>query len=203
MAYRLHEVHPSLVHYPLTLLPISVGADLVGTLTGSDKLKEIGRLSMAAGAVSALFAGLAGLVAQEEVDLDNEEAHGMLTSHRNLNLGLMAGSALMAWQRSRSEPGPGYLAAGVGSIAGLMWSAYLGGKLVYKHGAGVERAGGVLEGESPEFRRGQTADLFRKTGRHLKVGSSHTVEHLKEGEIAPVMRERRGGSKTNGQRPSP
>lgn len=198
MAYRLHEVHPSLVHYPLTFLPVSIGADLLGKLTGNDTLKEIGRYSMTAGAVSALFAGLAGLVAQEEVELESEEAHGMLTSHRNLNLGLMAGSALLAFQRNKSEPGAGYLAAGIGSLAGLMWSAYLGGKLVYKHGAGVERAGGVLEGESPEFRRGQTAELFRKTGRHLKSGSAHTVEHLKEGEIAPVMRERQDGS-----RPSP
>lgn len=197
MAYRLHEVHPSLVHYPLTFLPISVGADLWGKLTGNDMLKQIGRYSMTAGAVSALLAGLAGLIAQEEVDLDSDEARGMLTSHRNLNLGLIAGSALMAWRRNKSEPGAGYLAAGIGSLAGLMWSAYLGGKLVYKHGAGVERANGVLDGESPEFRRGQTAELFRQTGRHLKHGSAHTLEHLKDGEIAPVMRERRG------PRPSP
>lgn len=27
MAVRLHEIHPAIVHFPLTVLPVAVGAD--------------------------------------------------------------------------------------------------------------------------------------------------------------------------------
>lgn len=42
MAMRLHELHPSLVHFPIALLPTSIGSDLVGTLTRSRRLLELG-----------------------------------------------------------------------------------------------------------------------------------------------------------------
>src|SRR5205085_2791709 len=43
MAIKLHEVHPALVHLPLTLFPIAIGADLVGRVTGNDALMTVGR----------------------------------------------------------------------------------------------------------------------------------------------------------------
>jgi uncharacterized membrane protein len=179
-----------LVHYPLALLPMSIGADLLAKATGSEALEDFGRRTMMAGAVTAALSGVAGLVAQEEVNLEGDEAHNMLTTHRNLNIGLIVGSALLALRRRDSKPGAGYIAAGLGSLAGLAYSAYLGGKLVYKHGAGVERANGVLEGTSAELRRGSTREIFRQSGRHLKTGAQHTFEQLQQGEVAPTLRQR-------------
>jgi uncharacterized membrane protein len=40
---RLQEVHPATVHAPITLLPLSLAADVLGRLTGNDGLLELGR----------------------------------------------------------------------------------------------------------------------------------------------------------------
>lgn len=38
MVMRLHEIHPSLVHFPIALLPTAIASDLVGTFTRSRPL---------------------------------------------------------------------------------------------------------------------------------------------------------------------
>ncbi|HWC55794.1 MAG TPA: DUF2231 domain-containing protein, partial [Sphingomicrobium sp.] len=67
MAMKLHELHPSLVHFPLALLPLSIGADLLGRVTGSESLLDLGRRTMPLAAAGGLVAGVAGLMAQTEV----------------------------------------------------------------------------------------------------------------------------------------
>ncbi len=42
MPIRLQQMHPALVHFPITLLPVAVGADLLGCLTGSKPLHSFG-----------------------------------------------------------------------------------------------------------------------------------------------------------------
>ena len=43
MAIRLHQMHPALVHLPITLLPLAVGADLLGCITGGKSLHSFGQ----------------------------------------------------------------------------------------------------------------------------------------------------------------
>ncbi|HEX2197909.1 MAG TPA: DUF2231 domain-containing protein, partial [Burkholderiales bacterium] len=95
MALRLHEIHPSLVHYPLALFPASVLADLFGRLTGSRGLMKTGAALMPLAAGSAVVTGAAGLVAQESVRHEGR-AHDLLVTHRSLNLGLIGLSVAMA-----------------------------------------------------------------------------------------------------------
>src|SRR5690606_11711924 len=98
MVMRLQELHPSMVHYPIALLPVSLVADALGLLTRNRSLLEVGRLTMPVAAVSAAVAGVLGLIAQESVELD-DEAMDMLISHRTLNLGLIGLGAAMAVKR--------------------------------------------------------------------------------------------------------
>jgi uncharacterized membrane protein len=98
MAMRLQELHPSAVHYPIALLPVSLAADALGLLTGNRSLLEVGRLTMPAAAVSAAVAGVLGLIAQEVVDTD-EEGAAMLATHRTLNLALIGVAGAMAMKR--------------------------------------------------------------------------------------------------------
>src|SRR5690606_1413475 len=92
-------------------------------------------------AISAAVAGLFGLIAQEEVSLD-EEGEQILRTHRTLNVGLLGALTTMAAVRaSRRKPSAAYLVAGASVVAVMLFSAYLGGKLVYDHGAGVKRVG--------------------------------------------------------------
>jgi uncharacterized membrane protein len=63
----LHELHPSVVHAPLALLPTATVADLIAVATSDGAWEKVGRRLWVAGSLSALFAGVAGLAASQEV----------------------------------------------------------------------------------------------------------------------------------------
>lgn len=184
---RIQEIHPALVHFPIALLPTSLGADALGRATGNRTLMEFGRMTMPLAAASALISGLFGLVAQEAVDVEGE-AEEMLITHRNLNLGLIALAAVMATRRQRrSKPSIGYLLAGAAGSMVMSYSAYLGGHMVYELGVGVREAGGLLPGEAPEVRPGSLGHAARTSAEHLRDGAVNTVQQMAEGEIAPAL----------------
>ncbi|HEX6053046.1 MAG TPA: DUF2231 domain-containing protein [Gemmatimonadaceae bacterium] len=188
MAMRLQEIHPSLVHYPLALLPLSIGADLIGRATGSKAIKDLGRTTIPLAAASAAAAAVAGLVAQEEVNATGE-ARDKLVTHRNLNLGMVGAATAMAIWRSRHEEAtPGYLALGLAGLATMMYTAYLGGNMVYEHGVGVLPAGGVRGGVSPELTPGNMTEAARTAAADLRQGAQTVIEETRRGELAPHVR---------------
>lgn len=188
MALRLHEIHPSVVHFPLALFPASIVADLLGRITGSRSLMALGAKLMPVAAGSALVSGAAGLVAQQAVRAEGH-AHDLLSTHRNMNLGLIGLALAMTAVRARNDrPGAGYLFAGLGAVAAMNFTAYLGGKMVYEHGVGVRPAGGLDEARSPEIRRGTVRRALRRSSENAAGGARHTAEQLRHGEIAPALK---------------
>src|SRR5574338_791348 len=121
MTLRLQEVHPSLVHFPIALLPVSIGADVVGRATGNRGLFETARHTMEIAAVGAALAGISGLVAQEEVNVEGETMD-MLITHRNLNItATLLMSALALWRNRRYRPSLGYLGLGLAGVGALTY----------------------------------------------------------------------------------
>jgi uncharacterized membrane protein len=185
MSMRLQEVHPSLVHYPLALLPTSLTADLLGRVTGSSALLELGRQTMPLAAASGALAGVFGLVAQEAVRTEGRTTD-LLITHRNLNLAVVTALTALAAKRARAKkPGWGYLAVGFAALATAAYSAYLGGNMVYQHGVGVSPAGGLQEDRAPEITVDNLPRVARVTGTSLGSGLRHTLEELGRGELAP------------------
>ena len=194
MPVRLVEVHPALVHFPLALLPVAIGSDLAGRVTGRRDLYTVGRLCIAGAAASAALAGLFGFIAQEEVNAEGE-AREVLQTHRTLNvLALGAMTALAISRAAMRRPSPGYLLAGIVTMAGVAYSAYLGGRLVYALGVGVEKADG-LYGEPPELTTEDAGRAVSTAARDLGRGVLHTLREIAQGEIAPAL-----GRRSNGQR---
>jgi uncharacterized membrane protein len=189
MAIRLQEVHPSIVHFPIALLPVAIGADLLARATGSRRLAEVGRAMMPLAAASAAVSGATGLIAQEEVNAEGK-AYDILATHRSLNISLVTLSAIMAAWRLRSEkPGAAYLALGLGGIAAMTYSAYLGGKMVYEHGLGVRPAKGLRRG-SPELLPSKARQVASRTGRDLERGITSAIEDLRKGNVIPAFGQR-------------
>lgn len=187
MAVRLQKIHPSIVHYPLALLPIAVGADLVASVTGSETMAEVGRTLMPIAAASAALSAVTGLVAQEEVNAQGEAAD-LLATHRSLNLSLVTLSTAMAAYRLRREkPGLGYLALALAGLGAMGYSAYLGGKMVYEHGLGVKPADGLRDGDSPELLPSSARDVARRVGRDIEQGVAHALEDLRDGRVLPAV----------------
>lgn len=188
MSMRLQEVHPAMVHAPLTLLPLAVGADLVGRMTGSPTAYAVGRTAIVAAAGTAVLAAASGLIAQEEVRAEGL-AHDRLVTHRNLNLAVTAaGGVMAAWRAGRERPGWGYIAAGLSAIGVALYTAYLGGKMVYEHGVGVEAANGLARGEAPALAPGEFRHAMSASVEDLRRGVPRTWRQVRDGEIAPSLR---------------
>ena len=98
MAIRLEEMHPTLVHLPIALLPLAVVADWLGTTRDDDALRLVGRTAIRVAAVGAVAAASTGLVAGEQVN--EGDAHEMLATHRNLNAAATITTLAMASWRS-------------------------------------------------------------------------------------------------------
>lgn len=191
---RLQELHPAMVHFPIALLPLSVGADALGRITGSRVLSEVGRGTMPLAAAGAILAGLTGLIAQESARV-REDAHPLLVTHRNLNVALITLTSFLARRRAaHRRPGLGYLAAGVGGVGFMVYTAYLGGRMVYEHGVGVKPAGGLEEDAAPEIRAQSAGRAARLAREHLLHGIRHAWEHLRQGEVAPLIAGNEAGS---------
>ena len=186
MAIRLEEMHPTLVHLPMALLPLAVAADWLGAVRDDDSLREVGRTAIRVAAAGAVAAAGTGLIAGEEVN--EGEAREMLVTHRNLNAAATVTTLAMASWRGRTErPGALYLATGFAAVGLLGYTAYLGGKMVYANGVGVKPAGGVYRAGAPTMRAGQLRAFFTAALVDLFNGVRHRVQEVSSGKFVPYL----------------
>lgn len=187
MPIGLQEMHPAVVHFPIAFLPLSLGADALGRLTGDYVLMDMGRRLMPLAAASAVNAAAFGLVAQQAVRAEGQ-AHDLLVTHRTLNAGLVAlTTALAAVRVRRRRPGLGYLAVGLAAAGVMGYSAYLGGRMSYEHGVGVKPAGGLNEARGPEVGPGNVAQGARVAARNLGDGARGAAAEMASGELVPAL----------------
>ena len=191
MTMRLHELHPTLVHYPIALLPLAVGADLLARVLNRPSLSDVGRALTSLATVGMGVSAAAGLVAQDAVKAEGR-AHDLLVTHRNLNVGLFAGTVALALRRRRREPSLGSLAVGLSGLALMSYTAYLGGKMVYAHGVGVEAAGGFDEAKSPPLTTGHLGQAVSVAKSNAIQALKHAGKHLREGEVVPALADGHG-----------
>lgn len=188
MTLRLSEIHPTLVHYPIALLPASIALDAAGRATGDRGLSRAGAVLMPAALGGALAAAAAGILAQGASRFRSRESHEQLVTHRTLNAALTVTMAAMTAHRlrHRGPPGPGYLLVGLAAVGAMAYSAYLGGRMTYEHGVGVAAADGLRDetviGEDSvgTVARNAVADVVR--------AEKETLEETARGEIAPSLR---------------
>ena len=167
-----------LAHAPIILIPASVGADVAGRIADSGELRKIGRLTMPLATLTGAVAGATGLVAEQEV-VANDRGRRLLDSHRNLNLLATAvTTAMSAYRSAVDRPGWAYLSAGIAASGLIAYSSYLGGQMVYVHGVGVQKAGGLDHNKAPAIRPGNTARVVKTFGRQLLQGIKDAVGGL-------------------------
>jgi uncharacterized membrane protein len=187
MTIRLQQMHPALVHFPIALLPMAVAADLLGHFTGSRSLHSFGQKSIVLAAAGAAAAVVSGLIAGEEVNVEGD-ARDMLMTHRNLNVVATIVASCMAVVRSRRQtPGAVYLGVGVAGAGLVGYTAYLGGKLVYESGAGVDPAHGVYRPHAPALGAGKPGTFFKAAATDLVHGVEHMAKEVGSGKLAPTL----------------
>lgn len=137
MPMRTHELHPSLVHAPLTLLPLAAAIDVAAVITRSRRIDRLGRSCWLLGCGSGIAAGLAGMAASQQVDVQAPEVEDMMYLHGTGNVAILAASSALALFRLRHRATLRSALVGVSGSALSMLTAYLGGEMVYRHGVGV------------------------------------------------------------------
>jgi uncharacterized membrane protein len=184
MALRTHELHPSIVHLPLALLPATAIVDLLAALSPRDRrLDRVARRLWWWTAGGSLLVGLTGMAASQEIELREDRARDMMFVHGFGNFTLvLAAFGVAAW-RSRHRASLTSAAAGLLASGAAIYTAYLGGELVYTHGAGVKVLGGAAA-EAPAL---WSSEAPRRLARDAVLGLSWL---LRRGGRAVTGRER-------------
>lgn len=137
MKTRVHELHPILVHTPLTMLPSAVIVDLASVVTRDSSLDKAARTLWWATAGSGLLAGLAGLASSQEVEAEDSHTRDMMFLHGLGNTIVLVGAlGVTAW-RAGHRATLGSTMMGLGSLAVAIYTAWLGGEMVYSHAVGM------------------------------------------------------------------
>lgn len=161
----LHELHAAVIHVPLTLLPTAVVADLIAANSGDRAWARVGRRLWVAGTVSSAISGIAGLAASQEVKLDEPRVRDMTFLHGAGNFVALIGALGVTIWRQRRRPTVAEAMLGLLTCGLMLYTASLGGKMVYEHGVGInampdEATRGTRRGP-PLFSREAPAALVR------------------------------------------
>jgi uncharacterized membrane protein len=193
MSMRTHELHPSLVHAPLVLLPAAAMVDLLAALSPRDRRLDRAGAGLWWGTVAAgLAAGLAGMAASQEIELPDERARDRMFVHGIGNVALLLSALGVASWRSRHRASLTSAATGLLAAGAATYTAYLGGELVYSDGAGVKPLGGAAAAAPALFSRQAPGRLGRDAVRGLRWLLSRGLEavsgrrRVDRGALGPI-----------------
>src|SRR3954470_12544916 len=137
MAMRVHELHAASTHAPLVLLPAAALVDLAASLSGDRRQAALGRKLWWLGVGAGALAGVAGMAASQEIKAEDTRTEDMMWLHGAANFTILLGATGVALWRTFRRPSVASAAIGLGACAAAMYTAYLGGEMVYAHGVGV------------------------------------------------------------------
>lgn len=168
MTLRTHELHPAMVHAPLVFLPAAALVDLLAAMSPRDRrLDRAGRNLWWGTAAGGLLAGLAGMAASQEIELPDDRARDRMFVHGIGNLALVLSAIGVASWRTRNRASLTSAATGLAATTVAIYTAYLGGELVYSHGGGVKPLGGAAAESPPLFSREAPGRLAQDAVRGL------------------------------------
>jgi uncharacterized membrane protein len=137
MAMHVHELHAASTHAPLVILPAAALVDLAAAVSGDRRQGALGRKLWWLGVGAGALAGVAGMAASQEIKAEDARSEDMMWLHGAANLGIVLGATGIALWRTFRKPSVAAASVGLGACALALYTAYLGGEMVYAHGVGV------------------------------------------------------------------
>lgn len=137
------NLHPLIVHFPIAFLTAFLLLEIIGVIWKSAVVRQVASGMLYLGALSAVAAAAAGLVAEETVP-HGAAVHDIMEWHERLGLTVATLSVVLAvWRAmagarfSRMAQGLHLFLAGIVATC-LFFGADLGGLMVYQYGVGVQ-----------------------------------------------------------------
>ena len=146
-------LHPIIVHTPVALLLFSALFALLGRIMDRDWVRKAAMLLLVFGFLGAIAANLSGNAAGEFAEHRQGIPEGPIDEHEESGRWVMfvSGAAVLAYGAARFARGGLRKGLGIAGLilqlagaAAVLRAGYLGGELVYAHGAGVHVAGQPL-----------------------------------------------------------
>ncbi len=138
----LHLLHPALVHVSVAFLVVGCLVESWGWLGRREPWARFGGRLVAIGAISLVPTVAAGYLAANTVDVPSAAMATLGAHERNAWILLALVGAALFWKAwGRGVPAPAarvpYALLLAAIAAWTVWTALLGGEMVYVHGVGV------------------------------------------------------------------
>lgn len=131
-----HPIHPMLVVFPIGLWVFSLVSDFIFLATGDPTWRATALYTMGGGIIGALAAAVPGLI--DLLSIRDPAIRRIGIRHMVLNLTIVVLFVINFWWRMQAAtPSNGPVWLSVIAIVLLVISGWLGGEMVYVHGAGV------------------------------------------------------------------
>jgi uncharacterized membrane protein len=134
-----HAIHQMLIPYPLALLTTAIIFDVIHLTTDNPLWATISFWMIAAGIIGGLAAALFGVIDWSAIPRATRAKRvGVIHGVGNV---VMVSLFAASWLMRRDNPGdPGTFALAVSLLGGglSLYTAWLGGELVDRHGVGVD-----------------------------------------------------------------
>lgn len=142
----MSNIHPLIVHFPIALIIVVFALDFLGALSRRQSLISAANILSIFAALAAVAAVITGLVAEESV-WHTEDAHELIELHETIGFAVL-GAALVslifrpAIKKKKSKSSLLWVAVIISLAAAVLvgYEGYLGGEIVFRHGAGVLKA---------------------------------------------------------------
>jgi uncharacterized membrane protein len=132
-----HPIHPILVTIPIGLFVFAGVADLIHHAGwGGSTWKALAFYTIAGGCIGAVVAAVPGFI--DFTSITDATVRRIAVTHMAVNLGAVALFAVSLWLRTGNPVGGGPALVSGAGLALLLAGGWLGGKMVFEHGMGVQ-----------------------------------------------------------------
>lgn len=136
-----HPIHVMLVHFPSALFPVSLVLDIAGVIYQKEGFAMAGFFAIGSGVVTGFAAAFFGALDYFNVPSDHP-AWKKASLHAILNFVWLIAFALLFVLRMNQYPDIAVakiwqIVVSAAAVIGLLFSNYLGGDLVLRHGIGT------------------------------------------------------------------
>jgi uncharacterized membrane protein len=136
-----HPIHPMLVHFPIATWFLATIADIASLFT-NEQVGWVAGVLLVIGTITALLAMMTGLLELGKIDQQNP-AMKVANQHMILILTSWSCYAVSLFLRLNGtqleQPGSIAIALSIIGLAFLCSAGWLGGKLVYEYGVGMQQ----------------------------------------------------------------